>query len=118
MNNQEAYDKMRPHLLSMKKRSIHEGLMTCAYNTDDDEHCPVGVLLIGCELINDENIKPIRVVIASNEAVRERLEGVSPVFLQDCQLVHDTTHYWSSEGLNYSGRKALDRLAARWNLQC
>ena len=94
MTEQEAFDKVVRGLASQGfRRSFDDnptitGVGSCVYNGPEGRHCAAGWLLEGIPLDAGENKTYIQVLIHRAD-VRERLQGLSPDFLDRLQCAHD-----------------------------
>jgi len=93
VNNQEAFDTVVLHLISMKEQSIDED-GECKYRGAYNQSCAVGVL------IPDNQYKPW----FENKSVYDiydnvpELKEISRELLHDLQKAHDNDLNWGSNG--------------------
>lgn len=117
MNKQEVYNKVRDHLLGMRRQSKDcEGVYT--YRS------PRGVMCAAGALIKDEFYsEDLEHCVVRDLNVRNALimSGVRDGYLgmvSDLQTVHDESFNWtkSGKGLNVEGKKALALVATHHGL--
>lgn len=113
MTNQEAYNKVKIHLLNQKKKALRPGFVNaCQYKTADGLKCAIGALLPDSMLTRefiDENTT-IDKLLDTNDEVSEIFSGVEPGLLRMLQEAHD--HYDPDHWLT-----ALGNVAKAWRLQ-
>ena len=116
IKNQEALNTISKHLFSMDKRSttVINDEDVCLYNGPDDNHCAIGVLLVGIPLDKHENSRSITDLRIERDDVKVKLEGINVGLLSQLQGAHDRESHWDQ-----SGFKAFDyiqHIASVWNL--
>lgn len=89
MTNQEAFDKVKAHLLLQNSRALYKN-RGCCYKDQNGKKCAVGCL-IPDELYEDrfEGSGVIELLRKSTN-LRALFDGLDAIFLMDLQLVHDT----------------------------
>lgn len=53
----------------------------------------------------------VRTRFAKQTGIKERFQNCNPGFLRRLQRIHDEAGYWSPEGFNHVGERALERFA-------
>jgi len=84
MTEQEAFTKVRDHLLRQKEKCIVNGL--CAYRGENGKKCAIGALISDEDLTEELNKTP---VFYSEVRDLPSLKGLSLVFLTNLQEIHD-----------------------------
>lgn len=91
------------------------GLNMCNYLTKDGKARCAHSIFIKTEhipaIMDSDNVSASGVIKGMGDSIhRERYQGHSIEFWSRVQQLHDTNHFWDSEGLTKKGRLAVDNI--------
>lgn len=118
MNNQQAFDIVCKHLLSMKHQSgivEEDGTISCQYRDDRGNMCAVGVLIPDDVYSNEFEGTSITQLIQRKE-VENIFKGCDIGLLCKFQTVHDDGTNWDSNGLKPEAIDTLCKIGKHYRL--
>lgn len=115
MTNQEAYDRVKAHLLKQNKKAMKDDYGKCTYQTSDGLKCAIGALLpehiLTYEFVQTNHpISSLLDGICGTPEIIDHFRGVDPKLLNALQSVHD--HHFPSDWA-----EKLKVIAERFELQ-